>query len=75
MTETKILISERYVVLFFLRKITEQVLQICMEVLIQGTLYKLKISVITSVMSIKNVRKPLRAMSSVTLAILNVVSF
>ena len=75
MTETKILISERYVVLFFLRKITEQVLQICMEVLIQGTLYKLKISVITSVMSVKNVRKPLRAMSSVTLAILNVVSF
>ena len=75
MTETKILISERYVVLFFLRKITEQVLQICMEVLIQGTLYKLKISVITSVMSVKNVRKPLRAMSSVMLAILNVVSF
>lgn len=75
MTETKILISERYVILFFLRKITEQVLQICMEVLIQGTLYKLKISVITSVMSVKNVRKPLRAMSSVMLAILNVVSF
>ena len=37
--------------------------------------YKLKMSVITSVMSNKNVRKPVRAMSSVTLAILNVVSF